>query len=975
MKNKKQDNESDKYKELPRFFEPQNIEERWYNFWNDTGCFKPTEDKKSPCFSIVIPPPNITGSLHMGHALNITLQDILCRWKRMSGYRVLWVPGTDHAGIATQNIVEKQLKNEGLTRQDLGRDKFIERIWKWKEEYGGKIVNQIKRLGASCDWSMERFTFDKGLSAAVNQVFNTLFEEGLIYRAFRLINWCSRCHTALSDLEVDHEETTGRLTYIRYPLIEDSGYIVVATTRPETMLGDVAVAVNPKDNRYAHHIGSKIRLPLTNRIIPIIADGEIDMKFGTGAVKVTPSHDFTDEAIANRQTPKLPFITIINEDATMNINAGERYKGLDRYECRKLVIKDLEEGEFLEKHEDHVHSVGLCYRCKTVIEPLPAIQWYVDVDKMSKAALSAVKTGNINIIPDGWVNSYYSWMENIRDWCISRQIWWGHRIPVWYCPECIGSDGLSHGENIYHKLFKEIRGQTEGTYYNLRIIGLTHQEILENSEKIKIDIKVKPHSSLTDLIQCPICGCQNLIIEPDVLDTWFSSALWPFSTLGWPEKNETLKYFYPTSVLVTGFDILFFWVARMIMMGIKFMDNIPFKDVYIHALVRDAKGQKMSKSKGNVIDPLVLIDKYGTDSFRFTLAAFAAQGRDIVFSEDRVEGYRHFVNKLWNASRFIQMNIQSLDGSSTNKTVFSRSYFTAKYNSLSLPDKWILGRLAIAASEIDKHLNNYRFNDAANTIYQFIWHELCDWYIELSKTSLLLNKDEKVAGRHPYLSDRGQYTLKTLMFVLDNSLRLLHPFMPFVTEEIWNCIFGGRLTTSLNKKSISLEPYPRDLPINKTSIREMENVIDVILGIRSIKGELNISLSKRIDVYIKPLSTDIEKTLLENIDYIINLAKLKKCEIDSKIDRKKGSAIHVSAGFEIYIPLLGLFDVELEVERMNKELKMIDETLKTLDKKLFNEDFLTRAPEAVVQKEKDRYAELILRKKKINENLKNLNAS
>ena len=952
-------NKKNEFIELPKFFEPEKIEQRWYNYWNETGCFKPNGDEKSPCFSIVIPPPNITGSLHMGHALNITLQDILCRWKRMSGYRVLWVPGTDHAGIATQNVVERSLENEGLTRQELGREEFIKRIWKWKNEYGGRIVHQLKRLGASCDWSMERFTFDEGLSNAVRKVFNSLFDEGLIYRSLRLINWCPRCHTALSDLEVDHEEITGHLTYIRYPLEQENGYIVVATTRPETMFGDTAVAVNPKDDRYAHHIGSKIKLPLTDRVIPIIADLEVDMKFGTGAVKVTPSHDFNDEAIANRHSPKLLFITVINEDAKMNKTVPEKYIGLDRYEARKLVIEQLEAGNFLEKHVEHIHSVGQCYRCKTVIEPIPAIQWYVNVGDMSKNALTAVKTGKIKIIPEGWTNSYYSWMENIRDWCISRQIWWGHRIPVWYCPECVGSDGLSHGENIYHTFTKVIKGQTEGTYYNLRIIGLTHKEIIENSEKIKVDLKVKPHSSMTELEQCPVCGSNNLIMEPDVLDTWFSSALWPFSTLGWPQDNEILKSFYPTSVLVTGFDILFFWVARMIMMGMKFMDDIPFKDVYIHALVRDVKGQKMSKSKGNVIDPLTLIDKYGTDSFRFTLAAFAAQGRDVRFAEDRVEGYRHFVNKLWNASRFIQMNILQAGGSSFNKTVFSKSYFTAKLNSLSLPDKWILGRLAVAASEIDKHLKDYRFNDAANIIYQFIWHELCDWYIEFSKTSLILDNVGK-------LSERGQYTLKTLMYVLDNSLRLLHPFMPFVTEEIWNSMF------SLDNKSISMSPYPIDLSIGKAAVREMQNVIDVILGIRSIKGELNISPSKRLDVYVKPLSKDVEKNISENLDYIINIAKLNKIEIDSVIDRKKGSAIHINAGFEIYIPLIGLFDVESEQDRMNKELSKIDETLKALDKKLFNEDFLNRAPEAVVQKEKSRYAELITRKKKINENLKNL---
>ena len=550
----------------------------------------------------------------MGHALNTVIQDILSRWKRMSGYKVLWLPGTDHAGIATQNVVEKQLASEGLDRHKLGRNAFIERVWKWKAESGGTIIHQLKSLGASCDWSRERFTLDEGLSKAVREVFVRLYEQGLIYRDNRLINWCPRCHTALSDLEVEHEELEGKLTYIKYPLSDGSGRsITVATTRPETMLGDTAVAVNPEDDRYNKFIGKLVDLPLTQRQIPVISDTAVDQAFGTGAVKVTPAHDFNDESMAKRQKPPLPFITVIGDDGRMTADAGERYAGLDRYECRKLVLRDLKGMNFIEKEEPHKYAIGHCYRCKTITEPLSTPQWYVNVQSMAKDAIKAVKEERIRIIPKTWENTYFAWMEDIKDWCISRQIWWGHRIPVWYCQK-IQSDKCKAQNGI-------------------------------------IVSRVEPHS-------CPYCGSGELVQDEDVLDTWFSSSLWPFSTLGWPDNTDDLKTFYPTSVLVTGFDIIFFWVARMIMMGLKFMGDVPFRDVYIHALVRDMRGQKMSKSKGNVVDPLIMIDRYGTDAFRFTLAAFAAQGRDVKFSEDRVEGYRHFVNKLWNAARFIMMNAE-----------------------------------------------------------------------------------------------------------------------------------------------------------------------------------------------------------------------------------------------------------------------------------------------------------------------------
>ncbi|MEK7683495.1 MAG: valine--tRNA ligase, partial [Nitrospirota bacterium] len=567
--------------ELSKSYIPEGIEEKWYELWVNEGYFKPEINPSGKPYSIVIPPPNVTGSLHMGHALNATLQDVLARWKRMCGFSVLWLPGTDHAGIATQNVVERQLSGEKLTRQQLGREAFIDRVWKWKAEYGGRITHQLKRIGASCDWSRERFTLDEGLSGAVREVFVRLHEEGLIYRDNRLINWCPRCHTALSDLEVEHDEFDGTLTYIKYPFSDGSGYLTVATTRPETMLGDTAVAVNPSDDRYKDFIGKTIALPLTDRKIPVVPDSAVDTAFGTGAVKVTPAHDFNDEAIAKRQNPSLPFVVVIGKEGKMTSDAGPKYEGLDRYECRKRIVIDLKNLQLVEKEEKHRHAVGHCYRCRTIIEPLPTLQWYVNVGTLARDAIGAVRSGKIRIMPQSWENSYFGWMENIKDWCISRQIWWGHRIPVWYC-----------------------------------------QEINNETCRKKGGVVVSRETPK----ECPFCGSKKLVQDEDVLDTWFSSALWPFSTLGWPEPTDDLKKFYPTSVLVTAFDILFFWVARMIMMGLKFMEDAPFRDVYIHAIIRDASGQKMSKSKGNVIDPLIMIDKYGTDAFRFTLCAFAAQG-------------------------------------------------------------------------------------------------------------------------------------------------------------------------------------------------------------------------------------------------------------------------------------------------------------------------------------------------------------
>ncbi|MEF9427041.1 MAG: valine--tRNA ligase, partial [Candidatus Mariimomonas ferrooxydans] len=629
---------------IEKTYNPKGIEEKWYDFWNKKGYFHADSKSDKPPFCIVIPPPNVTGSLHIGHALDVTLQDILIRWKRMSGFNALWLPGTDHAGIATQNVVEKELKKQGLDRHKLGREEFIKKVWEWKEQYGGRIIHQLKSLGASCDWSRERFTLDKGLSIAVKEVFVRLHKEGLVYRGDYIINWCPRCHTALSDLEVDHEEKKGKLYYIKYQFADDSGHVVVATTRPETLLGDTAVAVNPEDKRYKNILGKILKLPLLGREIPVIADEFVDISFGTGAVKVTPAHDPNDFEIAGRHG--LPFIKIMTGEGKMTMEAGPYY-GQERFECREKVLKDLEAADLLLKVDEHTLSLGYCYRCKTIVEPYLSKQWFVKMKPLAERAVSAVKDGRVKIIPSGWINSYLDWMENIRDWCISRQIWWGHRIPVWYC--------------------KDMRS-TECKVQNGIVVSTDIPE------------------------ECPHCGAgaSALVQDEDVLDTWFSSALWPFSTLGWPDETEDLRTFYPTNVLITGFDILFFWVARMIMMGLKFMNKEPFNHTYIHALIRADSGQKMSKSKGNVVDPLEMTDIYGTDSFRFTLTAFAAQGRDIKFSEKRVEGYRHFINKIWNAARFVLVNI----GKDEEIAPVKDSLF------LNLADRWILSRLSTVASEV-----------------------------------------------------------------------------------------------------------------------------------------------------------------------------------------------------------------------------------------------------------------------------------
>lgn len=888
---------------IEKSYNPKDIEEKWYNFWLEKGYFRAESKSDKPPYCIVIPPPNITGSLHLGHALDVTLQDILVRWKRMSGFNALWLPGTDHAGIATQNVVEKELARQGLDRHKIGRDTFVKRVWQWKKEYGSKIIQQLKSLGASCDWSKERFTLDEGLSKAVREVFVRLYEEGLIYRGDYIINWCPRCQTALSDIEVEHEEVKGKLYYVKYPFAHTKDYVVVATTRPETMLGDTAVAVNPADERYGSIVGKILRLPILDREIPVIQDEIVDASFGTGAVKVTPAHDPNDFEIARRHN--LPFIKTMTGDGKMSEEAGP-YKGQNRFKCRENILRDLKSLGLLTDIKEHTHALGHCYRCKTIIEPYLSKQWFVKMKPLAKEAIEAVEDSRIRIIPSGWKNSYFDWMKNIKDWCISRQIWWGHQIPVWYCKKM---------QNAKCKMQNGI------------IVSVDTPEI------------------------CPYCGAEAsvLVQDEDVLDTWFSSALWPFSTLGWPEETDDLKTFYPTDVLVTGFDILFFWVARMIMMGLKFMKDVPFKDVYIHALIRDVFGQKMSKSKGNVIDPLDMIETYGTDAFRFTLTAFASQGRDIKFSEERVKGYRHFINKIWNAGKFILMNIREEDEIRTIKEI---SY-------LGLADRWILSRLSNVIIEVNQALAEYRFNDAAGTLYQFIWHEFCDWYIEMAKPSIYENDGK---AHHA--------TINTMLYTFEVSLRLLHPFMPFVSEKLWQEVF---LTRESGAESLCVHRYPtaQDSIIDKKAEERMNIIMEAITGIRSIRGELNLPPTLELKALIK--TSDRTKDILnEHSVYISKLAKVKELEIGEDIQRPEESAFAVKPAMEIFIPLKGILDINTEIKRLLKEIAKIEGSASFIQRKLANEEFINKAPKVIIEENKAKYREFIEKIQKVQENIEKL---
>jgi len=885
---------------LDKGYEPHQVERRWYDFWEKEKLFSAKEESSTQKgYSIVIPPPNVTGVLHMGHALNNTLQDILCRYRRLRQDNVLWMPGTDHAGIATQNVVEKKLAEEGRDRHQLGREKFIEEVWKWREKYGSAIINQLKRLGASCDWDRERFTMDEGLSLAVRKVFVQLYEEGLIYRGNYIINWCHRCHTALADLEVEHEEHDGNLYHIRYPFPDEpTGGIIVATTRPETMLGDTAVAVNPDDERYKNLKHDTVILPLMNKTIPIIKDKYVDISFGTGGLKVTPAHDPNDFEIGKRHN--LQIVKVIGDDGTMTAEAGA-FKGLDRFKCREDIVKALEKEGLLVKIEPYKHSIGHCYRCRTVVEPNLSKQWFVSTKPLAEKAIAAVKEGRTRIIPDMWQNTYFDWLNNIRDWCISRQIWWGHQIPAWTCKEC---------------------------------------------ENLIVAMETPP--------ACPRCGKNNLIQESDVLDTWFSSALWPFSTMGWPLETKLLKTFYPTSALVTGFDILFFWIARMMMMGIHFMGDVPFRDVYVHALVRDEEGKKMSKSKGNVIDPLSVIDTYGTDAFRFTLAAFAAQGRDVKMSEKRVEGYRHFINKLWNAARFALMNLDD-----------SKSYsvkIAGEQNSLSLPNRWILSRLSRVTDGVAEALDNYRFNDAAGLLYDFVWHEFCDWYLEGIKSALYGKEGD----------DQRQATMNVMWRVLRDILILLHPFVPFVTEEIWHKLPG-------TQGSVMKAVYPSDdseakIASDSKAESEMEMIKGIITGIRNIRGEMNISPSLSLNALVQSRDAGKRDIIQNHQDIIINLARLDSFYVKEKVEKPKSWATAVVDGATIFVPLEGIIDFAKETERLEKEIEKLSKEMTATSKKLNNEDFLSKAPEDVVKSVKEKHEGLVEKRQKLQANLDKIRA-
>jgi len=862
---------------LEKVYDPKKVEDKWYEFWMEKGYFRADVKSRKKPFSIVIPPPNVTGSLHMGHALNNTLQDILIRYKRMTGHNCLWMPGTDHAGIATQNVVERALAREGLDRDRIGRDDFIRRVWSWKEKYGGVIINQLKKLSASCDWSRERFTMDEGLSKAVREVFVRLYGEGLVYRGDYIINWCPRCRTALSDLEVDHQEIAAFLYHLRYPL-EEGGAVEVVTTRPETMMGDTAVAVNPKDERHKDLIGKYVILPVVHRRIPIIGDDYVARDFGSGALKITPAHDPADFEIGQRH--QLGVVRVIDEKGTMTAEAGP-YGGMDRFECRKRVVEDFERDGTLLRAEEYRHNVGHCYRCRTMVEPFLSKQWFVRTGSLAEPAIRSVAEGRTRIIPAMWEKIFFEWMHNIRDWCISRQIWWGHRIPAWYCDGC----------------------------------G-------------KVVVAREEPSSCTE------CGAEPLRQDSDVLDTWFSSALWPFSTMGWPEKTEELKLFYPTSVLVTGFDILFFWVARMMMMGLKFMQDVPFYDVYIHALVRDIEGQKMSKTKGNVIDPLVVIERFGSDAFRFSLAAFAAQGRDIRLSEERIEGYRNFANKIWNAARFALMNLEDYGAEPGSGPIDLKNG--------TVPDRWILARLHDTIREVRAALEEYRFNDGAQVLYQFIWHALCDWYLELIKPCLY--REDYAEGR--------LHTQRVLVYVMDQTLKLLHPYMPCITEEIWQQL-------PHEGESIMVAGYPEveGVPDDR-AVREMERVISVINGVRTIRGEMDIPPGTHVDVVLVAEDEEVAEGLAAHTVHVKELGRVGTVHIQVRGERPRGAAASLADGVEVFVPLVRVVeDPEREERRLQKELSKVLDDLERTERKLGNEVFLAKAPPEIVEKERKKLQE------------------
>lgn len=887
--------------DIPKAYNPKLSEDKWYSYWEEKGLFKANVNPQKKPYTIVIPPPNITGILHMGHALNNTIQDILIRYKRMQGYETLWLPGTDHAGIATQNVVEKELAKEGLKRQDLGRAEFLNRVWKWNAEYGSTIIRQLKKLGCSCDWSRTRFTMDEGLSNAVLEVFIRLYHKKLIYKGDYIINWCPRCQTALSDEEAQHRDIEGMLYYIKYPVKKSppkagppraektEDYVVIATTRPETMLGDVAVAFNPKDKRYKHIKGKKLILPIVNRELDTIFDKLVDPKFGTGALKVTPAHDPVDFqlGIAHSLIP----INVMNPDGTMNEMAGVDYEGMDRFECREALLEDLKERSLLIKSQPHRHAVAHCYRCHTMVEPRLSKQWFVKMKPLAERSIEAVRKKRIKFFPGRWTKVYLNWMENIKDWCISRQIWWGHRIPVYYCKSC--------------------------------------------KDKIIVS-KTKPE-------KCPYCNSIQLEQDPDVLDTWFSSWLWPFSTLGWPDITEELKYFYPTDTLVTAQEIIFFWVARMIIAGLEFMEDMPFRDVYIHGTVRDITGTKMSKSLGNIIDPLDIIDEFGADALRFSIISITAVGQDVFLSKEKFQSGRNFANKIWNAARLVLMN---LDREKCDIDL-CKFYDSSR---LELKERWILSRFYQALQKIDALLDTYKINEAARLIYEFFWHEFCDWYLEFAKSHF--SKDE---------------TQVILYKVLEKSIRMLHPFMPFITEEVWQALphIGDSIT-------VTNWPHVQKNLIDKKADSDMALLIDVITSIRNIRATWHIEPQKRLAAYLKPEDEKRKLILTENSDCIKNLAGIKDLIIERRLKKPKRSAVGICAGVEIYIPLQDVIDYKKEKSNLTKKLEELEERQKDLSIKLKNKKFLQNAPKDLIKRCRSSQEELKTQIERLNTNLKSI---
>ena len=861
---------------LAKVYDPGQVEDKWYKYWEENGFFTPEVDRDKKPFSIVMPPPNVTGSLHLGHAMDNTLQDILTRFKRMQGYNTLWLPGTDHAGIATQAKVEEQLASEGTNKHELGREKFLERVWEWKEEYGGTITRQLRKLGASCDWSRERFTMDEGCSAAVREVFFELYKKGLIYRGNYIINWCSKCHTTISDIEVEHNEKEGNLWHIHYPAKDGGQGVIVATTRPETMLGDVAVAVHPDDDRYSHLIGKTVILPLMDREIPVITDEYVDKEFGTGAVKITPAHDVNDFEMGLRH--KLQQINVLNSDATVNENGG-KYQGMDRYEARKMIVQDLEGLGLLVKVEPHAHAVGECYRCATTIEPRVSKQWFVKMKPLAEPAIDVVQDGALQFVPERFARIYIGWLENIRDWCISRQLWWGHRIPVWYCEDC--------GEEIC--------------------------------------LKEEP-------TQCPQCSSHKLVQDPDVLDTWFSSALWPFSTMGWPEDTVEVKHFYPTSVLVTGRDIIFFWVARMIFMGLEFKQEVPFHKVMIHGLILDPQGRKMSKSLGNGIDPIEIIEQYGADNLRFMLITGNTPGNDLRFHVERLEATRNFLNKIWNASRFVMMNLADFEGMPRAE--------------LTLADKWILSRYEDTVQQVTSALERFDLGEAGRLLYEFIWNEFCDWYIELCKKRLY-NKEDQLARN----------TAQSILYeVLEGTMRLLHPFMPFLTEEIWQ-----HLPT--DGKTIMLSSYPQVQGYkNEQAEKEMTILMDVIKAVRNIRAEMNVAPGKKADIIMVSSEAQSRDVLNKGIADIKQLTSAENITILEQLENNiPQSASAILAGITIYLPLKGLLDLEKELAKIRKDIDNALDEQKRLEGKLSNQGFVAKAPEDVIAKEREKLETILVK--------------